>query len=299
MGAESGEPRAKGGKYWDKPWSLVDGCTPVSPGCENCWSKAMAERFHRWPEKVTPRWDRLDIPLKVKKPTVWAVWNDLFHEDVPFRFICDTIEVIKNCPHHIFLVLTKRPERALELFTALLAPPLDEFNKCKNLWLGVTAENQEMADKKIPILLQIPAAIRFVSIEPMLGPVSLDNIQPELGWFIDALSAAEDNIEDDREFQGAKIDWIICGGETGPKARPMHPDWVESLRDQCQAAGVPFWFKGWGEWIPTEPGYIGNQAPNYFRFDDGTWMFKAGRKNAGRLLDGREWDERPWIRQNL
>ncbi len=276
------EPRAKSGKYWDRAWSLVDGCTPVSPGCEHCWSKAMGERFHRWPEKAMPRRDRLDIPLKVKKPTVWAVWNDLFHEDVPFRFICDTIEIIKNCPQHIFLILTKRPERALEIFTALLSPPLDKFNKCKNLWLGVTAENQEMADSRIPELLEIPAAKRFVSIEPMLGPI---DIERHLWNYIYVNNSTLNK-------NGERVDWVICGGETSPKARPMHPDWVRNLRDQCQAAGVPFWFKGWGEWGPS------HQSESYYCKGkeiilDNMYFRKVGRKNTGRLLDGWEYSEIP------
>jgi len=156
-----------------------------------------------------------------------------------------------------------------------------------NVWLGVTAENQEMADKRIPILLQIPAAVRFVSVEPMLGPVDLDSY----------LIVGTDH---PGSIMRKGIDWVICGGETGPDARPVHPDWVRNLRDQCQASGVPFFFKQWGEYIHASqtPDNMTNYDPEYFY--DREWppgFARVGKKIAGRLLDGCEWNEMPKVAQ--
>jgi protein gp37 len=362
------------GKYWDKAWSLVDGCTKVSPGCDHCWLRDMDKRFH--PKNLTSvkfRDDRLSIPLKVRKQTVFSVWSDLFHESVSDQSIARALAVITVAHQHRFLVLTKRPERALAWFNktwtqysngAQLAiyGALSGFGSLPrptglgltsekvvevrdrhlfqnwplpNLYLGVTAENQEQADKRIPILLQIPAAHRFLSIEPMLGAVDLEHIQWPEKHKVDVLRGG---YWEDREvfFKGFvnhsdmnTLDWVLCGGETGHGARPMHPDWVRSVRDQCQAAGVPFWFKQWGEWGPyvdeakythcgeettaRAQGYInldGTTGYCWIVDDDGTWsnwtaqngqpqegchvINRFGSKKAGRLLDGREWNEVPW-----
>lgn len=181
---------------------------------------------------------------------------------------------------------------------------IDKLWPLPNVWLGATAENQARADERIPILLQIPAAVRFVSVEPMLGPV---NLEQYLGLRL------VDNTDPFWEKTFAKkvergIDWVICGGETGPGARPMHPDWVRSLRDQCQAAGVPLYFKSWGDWIPSyEAGQRSEEKDQYGRtfgdcwvkachiFSDDQCMVRVGKKKAGRILDGRTWDEMPPI----
>ncbi len=209
-----------------------------------------------------------------------------------------------------------------------------------NLWLGVTVENQEQADKRIPLLLQTPAAVRFVSVEPMLGSVDLTELNmlkeaaPLLRY--NALAGvAHFNFGDggDAEFQEntageslsrGKLDWVICGGETGSNARPTHPDWVRSLRDQCKAADTPFFFKSWGEWCPAEmeiEGYLQMQNEDTFldRNDYNVYDFtdprihvwekgltplempycvasiRLDKKRAGRLLDGRTWDEYPEV----
>jgi protein gp37 len=225
------------GFWWDKAWTLVEGCTPVSAGCDHCWAARQAARFDphmlkygHWSGVIVTRPDRMEIPLRRKKPTTWAIWNDLFHEDVPDEFIMSAFDIMADCPQHIFLIMTKRPER------------MNQFIKTsnrglyqKNVWLGVTAENQEQADKRIPILLHTPAAKRFVSIEPILGPVDLRGI-----------TALDGDGPDGQLYwigQDAGIDWVILGGESGLHARPMHPDWARSVRDQCQAAGVPFFLK--------------------------------------------------------
>ena len=469
------------GMYWDRAWSLVGGCSKVSPGCDNCWSEKESHMRSSNPnDKVRSRhegltdggqWngairlnsDNLDLPLRVKKPTVWAVWNDLFHEDVPFEYIDRAFAVMSMSQHHVFLLLTKRPERMLKYLSNPITPhsavriadeirwkkeaesipyriePVPGFpdylidnhgtvfskhgssvcvwcgennegfakrkycsQKCKekaqyqermgrelpfetrpqpmspddgedghmrvmlyrdgksyrelvhrivltvfdrlpsegeegmhsdgnprhnhianlswgtqsdnwkdrlrhgkdvangrvkgeyhglswplpNVFCGVTAENQEQADIRIPILLQIPAAVRYVSVEPMLGPVNTTKYltQPTPTAY--------------RMLSSKGIDWVICGGESGPGARPMHPDWARSLRDQCQATGVPCFFKQWGEWKGNFPGdeWEPTKAMQHYYFDVLGYLGKAwrvGKKKAGRTLDGREWNEFP------
>ena len=270
------------GMYWDEAWSLVSGCTPVSPGCDHCWSaKETHMRAHNPNEKVKARntgliekgcfngqirlnREFLDKPLQRKKPTVYAVWNDLFHPDVPDDFIFEAINNAANAQWfygHKFLILTKRPERMKAIFEAIKEDIEQQKTPRKNpdgttthkmtfhfplqnIWLGVTAENQEQADKRIPILLQTPAAVRYVSVEPMLGPVELRNGKSNR-WSIPTRTDSDGRgIEwTDPGENYIPVDWVICGGESGPGARPMHPDWVRNLRDQCQAAGVPFFLK--------------------------------------------------------
>ena len=285
-------------EWTDMVWNPVTGCTKVSPGCQNCYAERMAMRFTGH-FNVTCHPDRLDQPLHWKKPRRIFVCSmgDLFHEDVPFMFMNDVVARISACEQHQFLILTKRPDRMLEWMTEKIAVLYEKW-PLPNLWLGVTAENQAEADKRIPILLQIPAAKRFVSIEPMLSIVKLkQNWQDYLeGWTTESehdgsCDGSCKNCPVPVQVQTHKLDWVIVGGESGPKARPMHPDWVLSIRDQCQVAGVPFFFKQWGEWFHDWNEHAASQHKH--RFDDGIWMLKFGKKTAGRSLDGREWKEYP------
>jgi len=208
--------------------------------------------------------------------------SDLFHKNVPCNWINQVMQVIRQCPQHLFIILTKRPENIKDKMTG-------DFPE--NVWLGVTAENQEMANKRIPILLQIKAAKRFVSIEPMLGPIDFD----EFNMIVD-VNGKKSFIA----WYNEGINWIICGGESGSKARPLHPDWVRSIRNQCKKAGTAFFFKQWGEWLPmdhtNEDQYFKSKRSIEVGYSYSTnTMFRVGRKTAGDILDGEEFKEWPKI----
>ena len=451
------------GKYWDRPWSLVDGCTPCSPGCDHCWSMAMGKRFHRWPEGVVLRQNRLKLPATVKKPTVFCIWNDLFHKDVSKLFALDAFRTMGGAFHHTYLILTKRPER-MKAVIEVINKPLHNEGRAKigpvwqHVWLGVTVCNQAEADEKIPLLLQTPAAHRWISIEPCLSSIDLTKwlnsdtlrknsneayyerkrnglfkssgvgsvfcgrrgegletqeddgeqirgtLRPEKETYGDegrkvsvagppkntiyceqkeicdlcsqgsmdviqqsrntgrigtesqrrepeeqqarqlgindqkpkfkarhrnnretglvgcqtchgevdrgtsfrnkALLGHEANESTDvgRTLQNvvsrnteylsktyletSRLDAVVLGGETGPGARPMHPDWVRTVRDQCHFAGVPFFFKGWGKHIPTSgDAVLGRELKT---------PLEVLLPDDRRLLDGQEHNDLPW-----
>lgn len=313
-------------EWTDATWNPVSGCSKVSDGCTNCYAEAMARRFDKgWKpwiagnatHNVRLHHEKLEQPLHWRKPKKIFVCSvsDLFHECVPDEFIAHVFSVIVRARKHVFQILTKRPKRMNTLLTSLrfsdsvsgsiarilprrirqhwyYDPHEFEWPLC-NLWLGVTAEDQRTADERIPLLLQTPAAVRFVSIEPMLGPILLD--APGRPWL---------TTEIDHE-ENTKLDWVIVGGESGPKARPPHPAWVRSIRDQCQAAGVPFFFKQWGHWalfldngpLPNNCSYVGIdgtiRAGDSEDLDYDECMGRVGKKAAGRELDGRTYEEVP------
>jgi len=233
-----------------KVWNPTTGCTKVSPGCKNCYAEKQHFRLmHMHPRKYTKPFldgvesheDELLLPYKWKKPERVFVnsMSDLFHEDVDFYFIQKVMKVIHEKPTHTFMILTKRADRMLRFFKWFDNPNL--AINFPNLWLGVSVEDQTRANERIPILLQIPAAVRFLSCEPLwravdLGNVLMDKTNPTYancldgGYFLDKDTAP-------------KIHWVIAGGESGNKARPMLPDWVRTLSDQCATAKVPFYFK--------------------------------------------------------
>jgi protein gp37 len=266
-------------EWADRVWNPVTGCEKVSAGCAHCYAETMAKRF--WKDRkfsdVRHHPDRLFQPLSWKKPARVFVnsMSDLFHKDVPFTVVLNIWRVMIDAKQHTFMILTKRPERMVE-FIKWLNMSDDEI--AKNIWLGVSIEDQKSADLRIPLLLQTPATVRFVSCEPLLG--NLD-ISPYV-W-----------IEDVRDYgiERDALDWVIVGGESGPNARPMHPEWARSIRDQCVDAGVPFFFKQWGEWVPSKQKYVNEYK--YYSWGDGNQSDRVGKKQAGRLLDGREWNEFP------
>jgi protein gp37 len=246
--------------------------------------------------------------------------SDLFHESVPFEYIAAVFWVMSHTTRHTYQVLTKRPARMLEFFRwvadyedgnfqddrigdvasknfaiqALGWTPAHGgrggYDNCgpgwpyKNVWLGVSVENQETADERIPLLLQCPAAVRWLSCEPLLGHVDLCEMFGM--WWNQRLASWE-------VTESRPIDWLVAGGESGPAARPMRPDWARSLRDQCASAGVPFFFKQWGEWAPAED--IASELQEHYDVlgrTDGKSV-RIGKKAAGRLLDGVEHNAYP------
>ena len=228
-------------EWADETWNPVTGCTPISEGCQNCYAKRMANRLkgrYGYPDddpfRVTFHPDRVNEPLGWIKPKRIFVCSmgDFNHSEVEWNWQYKIIEIMFCNSDHTYMVLTKRPQELAErldnIYFHLGRNYGPEPFPLKNLWLGVTAENQQRADERIPILLQIPAAVRFVSLEPLLGPVNVFNIP---------------DITDPRW-----PDWVIVGGETGPGARKMEAEWAYSVRDQCISAGIPFFFKKWGSY---------------------------------------------------
>lgn len=333
-------------EWTQQTWNPVRGCSRVSEGCRNCYAEHIAARFSthalqdgetpggtfagyavmtpsgpRWTGEVELKPHMLEVPLRRKKPTTWFVnsMSDLFHEKLPDNDIDQIFAVMALCPQHRFQVLTKRAERIPKYFgdipyrqevigiDAELRSGLDRHYDgpgttpgygitwrlpLPNVWLGVSVEDRANL-KRIDYLRQAPAAVRFLSIEPLL--------------------------EDLGTLDLSGIDWVIVGGESGPGARPMHPDWARSIRDRCVASGVPFFFKQWGQFRPIGCADIGssdwdadavnsadqnatvrvwldgrvddgNEEPQ----EDGAWFMEpVGKKAAGRTLDGRTWDQMP------
>ena len=296
-------------EWAEETWNPIIGCTKISPGCDNCYAERMAKRLagmkkrgycnvvnsRGWIGKTHAVHDITRSLPKWRKPrTIFVVsMGDLFHETVWLMNVNWVWMTMSLNPQHTFLILTKRPERMAEYISRM------DWGILPNVWLGVTAENQEQADKRIPILLPIPAAKRFVSIEPMLSGInlhpwlckygSMEEPKQQFGWVCEP---------------SGKIDWIICGGESGPSARPMHPDWVKSIHDQCQKANIPFMFKQWGEWIAIsqmnneqlmqcDTDKLHDQNRINLELDPYQTLCRIGKKKAGRELDGKIWEERP------
>ena len=211
-------------EWTEATWNVVTGCTKVSPACANCYAAAMARRFPAQFgdfARVTMHPDLLEVPRHWRNPRRVFVCSmgDLFHQAVPAAFIDRVWQTMIDTPRHTYMVLTKRSDRMWAM--SHCAGPMSTFPPPANIWLGVTVENQEMADLRLPDLRATNAAVRFVSCEPLLGPIDL--IRP-----------------------CSAIDWVIVGGENGPGARPMDPAWALDLWRQTRAAGAAFWWKGWG-----------------------------------------------------
>lgn len=289
-------------EWADATWNPWYGCTKVSPGCDNCYAQVWANRAGNIFSKVRRcAQSSFTAPIRWKQARRIFVCSlsDFFHPDVTRQDRADAIRVMTDAPRHTYMLLTKRPEN----IKRMLAGTAWENGLPDNVWLGVTAENQEQADKRIPLLLEIPAKVRFVSCEPLLGPVSLHKIvipvlpTPE----VVASPGYQKLLQEHIALGGSpstmpcgkiekKVDWVICGGESGPNARPMHPDWSRSLREQCAAEDVPFFFKQWGEWYPDRKGIYENVESAIF---GDTSVHRVGKKAAGCLLDGKEHKELP------
>lgn len=297
-------------EWTEQSWNPITGCTKISAGCKHCYAETFYERFYGKGsfKNIICHEDRLDIPLKTKKPTVFFVnsMSDLFHEQVPFEFIHKIYTVMALCPQHTFQVLTKRSQRMVDYynkynngigddrelerhaidFVHLMYDKEGKFlphlkvagwffdvtkdedgltdstlifeheGPLENVWVGVSVENQEAAEERIPHLIEVPSFVRWLSCEPLLGPINLLIPAPskfELHYY---------------------IDWIVVGGESGPGARRMDPGWVKDMRYRYkERCGIPFFFKQWGAFN-----------------EDGK---RVGKKKSGRLLDGVLYNEYP------
>ena len=313
-------------EWTDATWNPVTGCTRVSEGCRSCYIertpafRIAGRKFAHGTTGVQLHPDRLDQPLKWKKPRRIFVnsLSDLFHEDVPQEFIVSVYASMIAAWWHTFQILTKRPTKREFLLkhqifrrdVAQAAAGLInkmrgglsyqgtvnlaawEAGFARNIHEGVSIEDQATADERIPLLLNTPSAVRFVSYEPALGPV-------DIKWWLQKKFLAP-GVLNGRAFVKSgyeKLDWVIAGGESGPGARPMHPAWARSIRDQCQTAGVPFFFKQWGEWAPgdeVDPGTGEGLRFHYWAAPHAPGkMWRFGKKSAGSMLDGREHKEWP------
>ncbi len=237
-------------EWTERTWNPTVGCTKVSPGCKHCYAESMATRLQAMKTsgyengfELSLMPQRLLDPLKRKIQTTYFVnsMSDLFHEEVPNEYIDQVFSVIDQAQQHTFQILTKRSERMAEYFKNKVAPP--------NAWLGVSVEDRKYGISRIDYLRQVNATIRFLSIEPLLEDIGLLNL--------------------------TDIHWVIVGGESGPKARPMKQEWADSIREQCEQTNVAFFFKQWGGW--------------------GADGKKRAKKQNGRELNGRTWDAMPSI----
>lgn len=297
-------------EWCDETWNTIRGCSRISEGCRNCYAEKIAYRFSgkdqpyegliaktgQWNGQIKPVPEKLTEPLRWKKPRKIFVnsMSDLFHENAPDYLIDQVFSIAARCPQHTFMILTKRPESMCDYMNARLTRK-SIFNRAlkiktknpllgswplPNVWLGVSVEDQATANERIPHLLQTPATVRWISAEPLLGEIDLSAF--------------------------AEIDWVVAGGESGPGARPSHPEWFRFLRDQCQTANVSFFFKQWGEWAETGQEKCADiivakdgrtcafdrktmeALDSEKRLFSATRMYRVGKKKAGNFLDGKQ-----------
>lgn len=240
-------------EWTEQTWNPTTGCTKISPGCKHCYAEGMAQRLQAMGAtgykngfQLTLHPARLEQPLHRKKPTVYFVnsMSDLFHEDIPNTFLDQVFAIIRQTPQHTYQILTKRADRLPQYFANHSCP--------NNVWLGVSVEDRQYGLPRILHLREIKASVRFLSIEPLL--------------------------EDLGQIDLTDIHWVIVGGESGPKARPMQEKWVARIKEQTDAAGTAFFFKQWGGW--------------------GADGIKRHKKANGRLFNGRTWDNYPLYSQS-
>lgn len=300
-------------EWTDATWNPVTGCTKISAGCDHCYAETFAERFrgttgHYFENgfDVQLRPDKLDAPRHWKKPRKVFVnsMSDLFHDDVPEDYIAQVWTVMAATPQHTYQILTKRHARMRSVVRRIAwrtatteerqrgvrgsvayVQPNEDLNDhlgaprvLPNVWLGVSTENQRWADIRITALLETPTAIRWISAEPLLGPIDL--------------------------LAYTDLDWVVVGGESGPGARPMHPHWARALRDQCAFFDIPFLFKQWGAWAPNGARGLVLSTSNRREclvgpaLDDlghREIVERVGKGRAGRELDGATWDQYPAV----
>jgi protein gp37 len=289
-------------EWTDSTWNPIRGCSKVSDGCKNCYAMRQAHRSSgpggayegltrilgsgpSWTGEIRVVHELFDQPLRWRKPRRIFVnsMSDLFHEAVDEVYIASILGVASAAREHTFQVLTKRAARMAQVLNSKAFVEVVEDSHymhthtdfewpLPNVWFGVSVEDQAAADERIPALLRTPAAVRWLSCEPQLGPIDL-------------------RLGDDYARRTHMLHWVVAGGESGPGARPMHPDWVRSLRDQCKAAGVPFFFKQWGNWLPALQDGAPEHEPRIVNASD--TPLHTTKRAAGRMLDGRTWEEYP------
>jgi len=351
--------------YWTRAWNPIVGCTKCSPACSNCYAERLHTQRHkallagkRMPECYREPFDTVRfLPERLAEPQVGGApqryfacnMSDMFHKDVREEWLCKIFQAFAGRPRHTFLVLTKRWKRMQDFLISHKPDYLHAAWPLPNVWLGVTIWDQASADRALPILLNTPAAKRWASYEPALGPVNMGRYfskcywcevcgerqgyrEPILyrclscGFEADSKSWGEadppicpecgDSNEDivcrscgggglkfdfPSESYPVGLDWVATGGETGPGAPPSHPDWFRKVRDDCKAAGVPFFFKQWGEYGPAvlrrtvDGAYDRTNGRDHHDADPtcNGKMMRLGSRRAGRVLDGRTWEEVP------
>lgn len=313
-------------EWTDHTFNPFWGCTEVSPGCDNCYAREWARRFgvkwgpgetrklaseRTWAEPL--KWNAKAAKNGVRRRVFCASMADIFDNEGPPAAREWLWELIEETPSLDWLLLTKRIGNVMSMVPARWQQAFP-----RHIWIGATIVNQEEADRDIPKLLRVPAAVRFLSCEPLLGPINLRELSLDNNVKLDALSGFHSGPAAPLPAITGHISWVIVGGESGRKARPMHPEWARSLRDQCIAAYVPYHFKQWGEWLPGtqyEQVHRDTDSDDVFsRFDSLQWdgdqwgshdplepsgaevTYRVGKALAGRAFDGRTWDEFPRIK---
>lgn len=317
-------------EWCDVVWNPLAGCTRVSEGCRNCYAEVMAARLvnmgqaekygptvrggvarPRWTGRVVEDVEALSAPMRWRKPRRVFVnsMSDLFHEGASAAYVAAVFGVMAATPRHTYLILTKRPKRAAAWFQWVAGLPADPFSECHyealmhdgpdevvhrlsedgprgwplpNVWLGVSVEDQDAADERIPVLLDIPAAVHWVSAEPLLGPLRLRRwLNRGFAYNVNGAirvggGASYFGFHRSPEHDPPRVRWVVVGGESGHGARPMKAKWVRHLRDECRTNAASFFFKQWGQF-------------------DADGKRQRSKKAAGRVLDGRTWDEFPEV----
>jgi protein gp37 len=306
--------------WTDNSWNPWQGCHKLSPACDNCYMYRDKKRYGQDPATVVrSAKSTFNAPLKWSDPAKVFIcsWSDFFIEEAD-SWRDEVWDIIRRTPHLTYQIVTKRTHLIKDRL------PDDWGNGYPNVWLIATVENQEMANKRIPELLKNPAVVHGISVEPMLGPIDLSSLSLGGGIFLNALSGKQKCYY---EFGGMrdiandyhKLGWVICGGESGPDARPLHPYWARGLRDQCVVTGTPCFFKQWGEWIDgTQKESLSNYTGPLLEPDRLRWMWpdgktemvgtdfdrslngcvlmaRFGKKYTGALLDGQEWRQFPEV----
>lgn len=290
-------------------WNTTTGCNKVDRGCKYCYAELMHGRLQAMGQRkyaanfldgAVEHEDMLALPFSWGKPRTVFVdsMSDLFHVNVTFEFLERVFKVMAKTPQHTYLILTKRPQLALLFWEHMRKKRGRKFRPTDNVWIGTSANDHVSAEKRVPLLLELDVAVRFLSYEPATGPLQLRHLDADMQGhkeycMVDALTGEHtDMARPCAEVN--KLDWVIAGGESGPHAEPAHPDWFRKVREDCQATGVPFFFKQWGQWQPAGKKTHQNPISDFktgraFMFAEPhtpQLMHRVAQK-SGNLLDGK------------